>query len=509
MRRRAMPRVRRRGALAAAFALGLSFAAAGGLAAQAAPAPDAPADTGAAATPAAAPSDANSLDNLFSGSGENAAAPAGSAASGATGAADATTPAAAPSNPNSLDDLFSGATTAPSSAGATAPAGAAASAPAAAAPATASGAGGSIALAALQTNQPLTFTGNIYSMAGGALGYANAPDWSNPLTGLAPLGGGSVTNYIYFDARPDPTVRFHGALEMAFPGFALTMYELWFDYSVLDKVFFRGGRQVIGWGNTRIFTVGDVMDNSPTALSLKTYLPFGADGLSLVTLVQDPGAGASLVGLKPEIAPRLDLVFGSFEFSEAGAFQHQIPARLASMLKTSHFGIDFFAEVFGNWQTGSPPVLSTFESAFWQAPGQKFSLYAEHYYNGSSTNAADGWYGTPPSPPNLEGSKIAILGSYKIGGYTVGLQWNHAFADGSGQLMPALTFSPFNHITVTFGFPITYGPDGSTYAGQAPADFNSPIYNPSNLTNPNLASPIPSWNQRYSVFLKVELATTY
>ena len=365
------------------------------------------------------------------------------------------------------------------------------------------------ALAALQTNEPFTFTGDIYCMAGEALGYANAPDWSDPLDGLAPIGGGTVTNYLYFDARPDPTIRFHGALEMAFPGFTPTIYELWFDYSVLDKVFFRGGRQVIGWGNTRIFTVGDLMDNSPTALSLKAYLPFGADGLSLVTLVQDPGAGANLNGLKPEFAPRLDLVIGSFEFSEAAAIQNTVPARLASMVKTSHFGIDFFGEVFGNWQAGSAPVLSTFESAFWQAPGQKFSLYAEHYYNGSSSNAADGWYGTPPSPPNLAGSKIAVLGSLKLSGVTLGLQWNHAFADGSGQIMPAVTFSPFNHITVTFGVPINYGADGSTYAEQAPADFNSPTYNPLNLTNPNLASPISSWGQRYSLFLKVELATNY
>ena len=365
------------------------------------------------------------------------------------------------------------------------------------------------AMTELQAMEPLTFTGTIYSMAGGALGYSDTPDWSKPQSGLSPISGGTVTNFLDFDSRPDSTMRFHGALEMTFPGFSPTVYELWFDYSVLDKAFFRGGRQVIGWGNTRIFTVGDVMDNSPTALSLKTYLPFGADGLSLVTLVQDPGAGASLVGLKPEIAPRLDLVFGSFELSEAGAFQREIPARLASMLKTSHFGIDFFAELFGNWQTGNPPVLSTFESAFWQAPGQKLSLYVEHYYNGSSTNAADGWYGSPPSPPNLAGGKIAILGSYRIGGYTLGLQWNYAFADGSGQLMPALTFSPFNHITVTFGFPFSYGPDGSTYAGQAPEDFNSPVYNPSNLTNPNLASPISSWGERYSLFLKVELATDY
>ena len=363
-------------------------------------------------------------------------------------------------------------------------------------------------LQALETTQPLTFTGNIYAMVGGGVGYASLPP--DPLlSGLGDMAGGSVSNFLYIDAKPDASFRFHGALEMAFPGFTPTMYELWFDYSVLDRLFLRGGRQVIGWGNGRIFSVGDVMDNSSTALALKAYVPFGSDGLSLVTLVQDPGALGNLDGLQPEFAPRLDLVLGSFEFSEAAAFQRGTALRWASMVKTSHFGVDFFAEAFGNWQQGQYPILDSFESAFWQTPSQKFSIYAEHYYNGSSANAGDGWSGTSPTPPNLAGHKIALLASLKVDGFTLGLQWTHAFADGSGQATPAVNFSPFNHITVTLGLPVSYGADGSTYAGQPPADFNSPVYNPQNLTNPNLATPIASWNQRYSVFLKVALATNY
>ncbi|HTX72356.1 MAG TPA: hypothetical protein VMC79_05975, partial [Rectinemataceae bacterium] len=76
-------------------------------------------------------------------------------------------------------------------------------------------------------------------------------------------------------------------------------------------------------------------------------------------------------------------------------------------------------------------------------------------------------------------------------------------------ILPAITFSPFSHLTVTLGLPVSYGADGSIYAAQAPSDFNSPTFNPQNLTNPNLASPITSWNQRYSVFLKIELSTSY
>ena len=351
-------------------------------------------------------------------------------------------------------------------------------------------------LASLQTNQALTFTGNLYAMAGGAAGYASMPNPGDPLSGLGMLAGGTLTNYILFDARPDPSFRLHGALGMAFPGFTPTMSELWFDYSMADLLFFRGGRQIIGWGNARVFGVGDLMDNSATALSLKTYIPFGSSGLTLVTLVQDPGAGVKdLSGLKPELAPRLDLVIGSFEFSETVTYQASVAKRWASMVKTSHFGADFFAEAFGTWTFDAYPRLSSFESMFWQTRSQVFSVYAEHFYDGSSAINSD--------------HRVALLASLKMGGFTLGAQWTHAFADSSGQVMPAVKFSPFNHLAITLGLPVSYGADGSIYAGRAPSDFNSPLYNPQNLTNPNIVTPISSWNQRYSVFLKITLETNY
>jgi len=442
MRPGAFPGVRRAGLLAAALALGIGPPSAPGLAAQAA----------------------------------QGASPAQAAQSAQT-----SQPAqAAQSDSGGIDDVFSGGT-----GDTVAPAGAATSA--------------SSALASLQATQPLTFSGTIYCNVSAAAGYSSLPSWSDPLLGLRPLYGGSVTNYIYFDSRPDQYTRFHLAVQTTFPGFALSVYELWFDYSIDDSLFFRGGQQVIGWGNGRIFSVGDLMDNSSTALSLKTYLPFGASGLTVVSMVQDPSSTAGLSEsevLKPEVAPRLDLVLGSFELSEAAVIQYDSATRLASIVKTSHFGVDLYGEVFGTWLPDTSPEISTFESAFWQTTGQKFSLYAEHYYDGSSGYNDD--------------NRIALLASLKFNALTLGAQWNHAFTDGSGQVTPAVNITPYEHLTVSFGFPISYGANGSIYAGQPPTDFNSPFYNPLNLTNPNLASPITTWNsQRYSFFVKIGLTFNY
>jgi hypothetical protein len=400
---------------------------------------------------------------------EGAEQPTGQAASSGSAQGDS----------SALDDLFSGGTS-----DTTAPAAAVAAS--------------SSALSALKATQPLTFSGSLYCMAAGAAGYSSVPPLSDLSSGLGLAPGVSLTNYIYFDARPDSDTRYHLAIGMSYPGFSLSIYELWFDYFMADRLFFRGGQQVIGWGNGRIFSVGDLMSNSSTALSLKTYFPFGANGLTVVTMVQDPSSTetSNLSVLKPEIAPRLDLVFGSFEFSEAATVEYSSSAQWASIVKTSQFEVDLYGEVFGTWLPGTSPVVSSFESAFWQAPGQKFSLYAEHYYDGSSAFEND--------------NRVVLLPSFKAGGFTYGVQWTHAFTDNSGQVMPAMTFSPYNHLTITFGLPCSYGVDGSIYAGKEPTDFNSPVYNPQNLTNPNQASPITTWNgQRYSVFLKIALSFNY
>jgi len=356
---------------------------------------------------------------------------------------------------------------------------------------------GGTALSALEKKEPLTFTGQLYSMAGGAVGWTDTPNPSNLESHFGELIGGSVTNYLYIDARPDPTFRFHGALEMAFPGFTPTMSELFFDYSMADVAFLRGGRQTIGWGNGRIFSVGDLMDNSATALSLKAFIPFGANGLTLVGLVPDPGTGADLTTWSPDFegAPRLDLVIGSFEFSEEATFQSDEDPRWSTMVKTSLLGGEVFGQVFGTWDYGTGYRLSTLESVFWQTPDRKISLYGEHYFDG-----VDGY---------KQDHRMAFLAAFKVGGYTIATQWMHAFTDGSGSILPAVTFSPLEHLTITLGFPMSYGANGSIYAAQAPSDFNSPSFNPQNLTNPNLTSPITSWNQRYSIFLKVELSTSY
>lgn len=353
------------------------------------------------------------------------------------------------------------------------------------------------ALAALQTKQPLTFSGSLYCMVGGAVGWSKTPSISDPSSGLGYLVGGSVTNYLNFDARPDPTIRFHGSIEAAFPGFTPKIYELFFDYSMADAVFLRGGRQVIGWGNGRIFDVGDLMDNSSDTLSLKTYVPFGPHGFTLVTMVTDPGSTTDLSTWQPvpEAAPRLDLVLGRFEFSEEATFKYGDANRWASTIKTSLLGMDLYGEVFGSWLPERSFELSSLESAFWQTTDRKFSLYGEHYFDGSDGYDQD--------------HRVALLAALKVQGFTFAAQWIHAFTDGSGSVMPAVTISPFQHLTVVIGLPVSYGATGSIYAGKAPSDFNSPTFNPQNLTNPNLTSPITSWNQRYSLFLKVELSTSY
>jgi hypothetical protein len=143
---------------------------------------------------------------------------------------------------------------------------------------------------------------------------------------------------------------------------------------------------------------------------------------------------------------RLDLALGSFEFSEAATIEYGSAPRWASIARTSPFGVEFYVEVFGSWNCGSSPVLSSFESTFWQGQVRRYR----------STPSI----GTSDRADMRTTIGSWLLASLKVGGLLYGVQWMHAFTDNSGQILPAVTLYPYMHLTVTFGFPCSYGADG-------------------------------------------------
>jgi hypothetical protein len=349
-----------------------------------------------------------------------------------------------------------------------------------------SGTGNSAALAALESNEPISFSGTLTTLAGGAIGWDE-----NPLTagfgGTATRAGFSMENILGFDARPAPEFRVHGSARVVQTDKLLAeIYESFLDYSFKNAVFFRGGLQTLSWGESRVFGVGNIL-TYPTATSgtpvswvaIKAYMPFGADGLILAALApRDADITSSMV----MYAAKLDLAFGKIETETETLARASGEIDFSACGKTSLLGIDLHAQVFGHWNQDSGVSISSLESAYWEASSPRVKIYAEHWYNGASSVAAD--------------NRLALgLGWTPAGAscFKLGLLWAHAFADSSGTMMPTVVYELGSKIKLSLAGVATYGEAGSIYASALPPSYNSPI----------------SWSEKYSLILRVDIALDY
>ena len=202
--------------------------------------------------------------------------------------------------------------------------------------------------------------------------------------------------------------------------------------------------------------MGDLLDSLPTALSLKAYLPFGGNGFTLIAATDSSASSGDLSAAIVAYAARLDLAFGTFELSEEAGYNDSSDSGsiyFASSVKSSVAGVDLVAEGFGTWSGSADARLSFVCGAFWESGEPRVAVNAEYWYDGASTLTGDhrlalglGW--TISEALNL---KAACL-------------WVQAFADGSGTVMPGISFSPTEHVTLSFSTPFSYGESGEVYS---------------------------------------------
>ena len=348
----------------------------------------------------------------------------------------------------------------------------------------------SAALEALQSNEPVTFSGTLISTLGGAEGWPLNPITTH-LANTGKVLGFSMNNILSFDARPDPDFRVHGSTDVQVsPGLNMNIDEVFFDYSLKDAVFIRGGQQALSWDNSRIFGTGDLLiypnltpvsTTPPSWIAVKAYAPIGSDGITAVAL-EPSGSTVSLTTIM--YAVKGDLAFGKFELTGEGLYRPSGELDYSVYAKTSIFDIDLYAQAFGSWTPGSGYSVSTLENVYWESTSPGFKIYFEHWYNdaGSSSYTKDNRLGLGSSwtPDENLGIKLGLL-------------WTHALLDSSGLVMPFITYQPRSYITFTLGAIGTYGAIGSTYASALPPGYSFPF----------------PWDEKYSVFAKVDLSMSY
>lgn len=104
------------------------------------------------------------------------------------------------------------------------------------------------------TSSILSFSGNLNADIGLALKIQEDFDFG---------GYFDMVNNLCMNVRPSSALSLHGALKTAFSNkFSLDLAYLYFDYMPFGNIFISAGKKDLTWGYTRLFTEGNIMDDS-------------------------------------------------------------------------------------------------------------------------------------------------------------------------------------------------------------------------------------------------------
>lgn len=390
-------------------------------------------------------------------------------------------------------------------------------------------------------------------------GWSQVPDTSDLSKYWADAIGITVNANLYFDARPDKDFRVYGKFSTAYPlattysidglqdptkayqpnpflanyndkkntTFTLTnikIWELFSDFNLGGKAFFRLGKQVASWGVSRFYSPGDVVSLSaknaedPTAdregpFALKMNVPLPGATLWGYVLAKDTYFTPGVLPTYRNLGYGLkgDFVVGNAELSLGGYYQKDLAPKGVASISTSIGDVSVFSEGTISWGSdrnwisgqatgGLTPVLQAANltmgkdkdhiyyqataGGFYQNSDLDLTIYAEYYYNGLGSSdpdylansylayAANQMDSTKFSGislsdlmnPNLHNFSATVSFS-KIADSDFGtsLLWQGNLIDNSGWFVSTVSWAPNDWIDLSTGLKTGYGPANSEF----------------------------------------------
>ena len=320
---------------------------------------------------------------------------------------------------------------------------------------------------------------------------------------------------LFFDARPDEDFRVFGKAKGAYPFTEdrVSVTELFSDFNLNDRVFFRGGKHLISWGVGYFFSPADIINPTPInprdpeaeregPISLKTNIPLGVHNFYLYEIVDDIDELAEL-----SLAPRVELVLGNLEIGVGAFLKHEGPQAGMITLTTSSGDFDIFGEAslsFGAAkrfvrETDISPelplgleVIDRDDDIFLSGTlGFKYSNQDDLGYFKITLIGQYMYYGYGYEDPdilknNSQGvafflsrnelclADLAFPGRHYVASsinwdslfdsdFSIKLFWRGNLSDGSGQVIPTLSLKRSDELEFSLGVPVTYGEEGNEF----------------------------------------------
>jgi len=304
-----------------------------------------------------------------------------------------------------------------------------------------------------EKSEKLLFSGNIEAVGGAVLGWTEPPDSPRFASSWDATPYAEATAYLNFDARPDRSFHLHGSLLMSTApdsgNYAWTgpsVEELYSDYVPSDAVILRFGTFTTTWGQGRLYTPGDLMDNSEEGLSLRINFPMLLSGVSLIALAQSSffADTDSPSYTEIEYGALVDQVIGPVRVSAGARYRkmgNDDPVLskglyLLGSVKTTAFGTDLLCDfVYGSTEAVPIALFGFFRD--WDS----VKVYGEY--------ESDGKVGLALAVTRIFNTSVDF-----------GIKWLHTLSTESGAVAAGISFSPFTHLRVQAALPFQYG-DGA------------------------------------------------
>ncbi len=370
--------------------------------------------------------------------------------------------------------------------------------------------------------------------------------WNDPLTNgfdiIAPdkqKFSPALSSLVYFDVRPEDTFRVHGSFKTAWPFSStntfltsttdsksitipnLSIFELFSDFQLGDKAYFRFGKATVKWGVGYFFSPADIINLEqislfdPTAqregpLQFRVLMPFGPsqNTVSFYTIFDTSNPDFSTTAL----AGKAEFVLGRYELGVSGYYRDDTAERAALTLTGPLGKFDVFAE--GVISRGSPKTFYSFSTSapyystsaskdhrttlypsatagfLYNDQNNNITAIAQYYYNGegyadSERSSSISALNTLLSMPLPDATKTALTGLSKLFAYGSGRHYGAAsisfseiggsdfsasllglanFSDLSGLVQPSVSWQIADRLKLTGSALFFFGASNTEYS---------------------------------------------
>ena len=274
------------------------------------------------------------------------------------------------------------------------------------------------------------------------------------------------------DAQISEIFRVRSSLFFIFPGYDIELREVFFDYTLFNRIFLRVGRFNHNWGISPNYAFTNLLVRVPgpeytmEPFFIRADIPVGVGGFQFLALTR-----ADLLGGEP--LQRQDVGFGGkFNLAlrwvdiDLGAFfQERMPLRSFLSIQTTIGRTEWYNEWLGAINVNDPSDIGAavnlgFIRDFFRG---RVTLNGELFFN---TERGTYWFRPETNLTSADtllfndGLNIAVNAIYRFRGRSAPRLFLRTFyvpMQQSAQVVPGFRLTPWDHLEIYFAVPMALG----------------------------------------------------